>query len=297
MRPTSLRTRGTRGRVGGSVAALLALGACLVALTGCGGVSVSDPVAQAATISNATPGFRMTMSMQISVPTASAALTATGGGVFDVKDRAGAFSLDMNMPAGLPGSSGGTIHIAEVIRPNAVYVKLPAQLAGSVAGGRPWVKIDAAKLAAASGMSGLSSLMQNPLSSDPSQFLQYLHAVSGNVAVVGGDWVDGQATTHYRATVDLGKVADALPSSMRDSIKRSLGMLQSYAHVSGLPFDVWVDNHHLVRRIQLSFGASGALAAAGVNMTMQIDFPQYGPQAPPAVPPADQVGELSGLAQ
>ncbi len=296
MRPRALRTRRALTRVSGLLAALVALAACLVALTGCGGSNVIDPVAQAATISNAAPGFRMTMSMQISVPT-SAAVTATGSDVFDVKGRTGSFALDMNVPQGLSGSSGGTMHIAEIIRPGAIYMKLPGSVTGALSGGKPWVKIDLAKVAAASGMSGLSSLTQNPLSSDPSQFLQYLRGVSGNVTVVGGDWVDNQATTHYRATIDLNKLADSLPSSLQATVKRSLGMLQSLAHVSGLPLDVWIDNHHLVRRIELSFGATGALAGAGVSMTMQIDFPQYGPQAPPALPPADQVGTLGGLSQ
>ena len=294
MTPAALRTRLGWARVAATAAALLALGGCLLALAGCGGSSVLDPVAQAATVSNATPGFRMTMSMQISAPTLPSAVTATGSGVFDTRGHTGSFAMDMNLPQGIPGSSGGNLHIEEIVRPDALYMKMPAQLIGSATGGKPWVKIDLAKLAATAGISGLSSLTQNPLSSDPSQFLQYLRGVSGNVTVVGGDWVDNQATTHYHATISLDQVANSVPSSMQGTIKRELGALQSFAHISGLPIDVWVDSHHLVRRIEMSFGG-GALASLGVSMTMQMDIPVYGPQAPPALPPADQVASLSSL--
>ncbi len=285
------RARTAWARAGAALSGIAVLGACLLALTGCGGSNVLDPVAQAASVSTGAPGYRMTMSMQISIPTLSAAVTATGNGAFDLRDHAGSFALDMNVPQGLPGANGGTFHLEEIIRPGTVYMKLPSGLGGSVGGGKPWVKIDVAKAAAAAGISGMSSLTQNPISSDPSQFLQYLRAVSGDVTLVGGDWVNGQSTTHYRATISLDRIASALPASMRDSAQRALSQLQSLAHLTGLPIDVWVDTHHLVRRIVMSFGGS-SLAAAGVGMTMQMDIPQYGPQPLPALPPADQVGSL-----
>lgn len=62
-----------------------------------------------------------------------------------------------------------------------------------------------------------------------------------------------------------------------------------------IPVDVWVDAAHLIRHMQMTISAT---PASGQPMTigLAMDFSDYGPQPRPAVPPADQVQDLSALA-
>jgi hypothetical protein len=158
------------------------------------------------------------------------------------------------------------------------------------------VKIDLAKAAASMGMPGLSSLAGgSPLSSDPSQMLQFLRAVSGGVTTVGHDTVAGFPTTHYRATIDFDKVPDRAPASMRAALRKTIQTLENLAHIKTVPVDVWIDNSSLVRRFAMDMHMS-LPTGTPMAIAMQLTIPEYGPQATPALPPASQVTDLGALA-
>jgi hypothetical protein len=288
-------------------AALLAaavLGASALVVSGCGSSSSnsssdngSDPVAMAATRSTSVSGYRMTMNMQISSPALPSALTATGNGTFDIKDKAGTFSLAMDLgsiPQAQQALGGSTLRIDELLKWPVIYMKLPAAIAGQLASsGKPWIKIDVTKAAAAAGVPGLSSLTSNPASSDPSQMLQYLRAVSGDISNQGSEQIGGLDTTHYKATIDLNKVPDALPASARAAARQSIPAMVKLLGKSTLPVEVWIDNQHLVRQMKMSFGSSSQGQSATIGMT--IDIPEYGPQPAPVLPSPDQVSDASSL--
>jgi hypothetical protein len=280
----------------------LAAGSALT-VAGCGGSasSVIDPVAQAATASTGTPGYRMNLSLSLSSSALPSPITATGVGFFDVRDHAGSVTLEMNLgnsPQVIQALGGSTLHIEELIKGLTIYMKLPAAITSKVPafGAKPWVKIDIAKAASAAGLPGVSSLANNPASSDPSQFLQYLRAVSGKVSKVGTDNVNGVHTTHYRAEVSLDHVPDAVAPALRQSARQSISALEKMTNLRLLPTDVWVDGQHLVRRLQISFGENLS-GGPTVTTSIRIDIPEYGPQPAPALPPADQVTDLTTLAR
>src|SRR2546421_8532140 len=131
----------------------------------------------------------MTMNVQTSSPALPSRITATGSGVFDVRDKSGSFALSMDLGNGPQVTQvlgGSTLKIEEILKWPAIYMKLPDAIMSKLpGGGKPWLKIDLTKAAAAAGVPGLSSLTSNPASSDPSQFLQYLRAVSGAITNVG----------------------------------------------------------------------------------------------------------------
>jgi len=249
--------------------------------------------------STSVSGYRMTMNMRVSSPALPAALTATGNGAFDLRDKTGALSLTMdlgNNPQVARVLGGSTLRIDEILKWPEIYMKLPTVIAGNLpgAGGKPWMKIDVTKAAAAAGVPGLSSLANNPAGSDPSQLLQYLRAVSGNISELGKEQVGGIATTHYSATIELNKVPSTLPEASRAAARQSIDTLAKMLGKSTLPVDVWIDNQNLVRRMRMSYGLSSAGKPATIGMTLEI--PEYGPQPAPALPPADQVSDASSLA-
>jgi hypothetical protein len=291
---------GTRRRGAAILAALACVGSAAV-VAGCGGSSggnVLDPVAQAATRSTSVAGYRMNLNMQISSSALSSAITATGSGSFSPRDKAGSFALSMNLgnePQITQALGGSTLKIEEIFKWPVIYMKLPDAIMSKLPGGgsKPWLKIDLTKAAAAAGVPGLSSLTNNPASSDPSQFLQYLRAVSGNITNVGKEQVGGIATTHYKASIDLSKVPNTLPESSRAAARQGVAALQKMLNGTQLPVQVWIDGQHLVRRMQMSFTSNAGGQSATIGMTIEI--PEYGPQSAPTLPPADQVNDTSGL--
>jgi hypothetical protein len=287
----------TRARWSGAVAALVsAIGAVTVA--GCGGGSVAssiDPVAQAATTSTHTAGYKMNMSLRLTSSALPNAITGDGQGAFSVPDHAGSVTLNLNLgnsPAIVQALGGSTLQVQEVIKGSTVFLKLPSALTKAPQfGGKPWVEVDISKL---SGLGGLSSLTSNPATGDPSQMLNYLRAASGKITTVGSEPINGVQSTHYRGAISLDRVANALPGANRAAVQQSIQSLEKLTNLRQLPYDVWVDGQHLVRRLSLSF--SETVSGQSVAMSLRIDIPEYGPQPLPALPAADQVTNLNALA-
>jgi hypothetical protein len=277
-------------------AGLLAVVAALAfLLLGSGGTGLGSPIAQAATLSSSAPGFRMHMSMDITSSALGAPLTATGTGVIDLRDHSSTMSLAMNLGDDSQvtqqlGSS--TLRVDTILNGATAYVKMPAALISALGtSGRPWIKVDLAQL---SSIPGLSSLADGPNTSDPSQTLQMLQSVSGSVVNLGQGRVDGAETTRYQANLSLARLADSLPSTERSLGRQVLSTLQRAAPGGEFPVDVWIDAHHFVRRVVTSLELS---LPTGENLqeVVTVDVGDYGPQTPPATPPADKVFDASSL--
>jgi hypothetical protein len=284
----------------GAVAAC-ALAAAAVA--GCGSSSTttagSNQVVRAAFVSTSTSGYRMRFAMVLSSPALPQPITGAGAGRFNIKQRQGAVTLDMNFGsipqvASVLGSS--TLRLQELIEGTTIYVKLPDALTSKLPSlsSKPWLKVDLAKAASAAGVPGLGSLVSNPASSDPSQFLQYLRA-AGTATKVGSEQLNGIATTHYRGVIDLDKVPNALPSSSRSQARAAIAGLEQVTKLHQIPVGVWIDSQNLVRRMRLAFSESLS-SGQSVSTAITVDIVGYGPQPPPVLPPADQVTDASALA-
>jgi hypothetical protein len=268
----------------------LALGA-----GGCGAASTIDPVAKAASVSTGTAGYQMRFLMQFSSPQLPSAITATGNGAIDSRDRAGAvaFVMDVSKIPELKKAYGSsTIRFQELLKGRTIYLKLPDRLASKLPAHRPWLKIDLAK---ASGIPGLGSLASNPASSDPSQMLNYLRATSGGISKQGTKVVNGIQTTHYHATISLDKVPNGFPAASRAGARQAVKSIEQLTGLRQLPVDVWVDGNNLVRRMRLDF-AENVAPSVKLNLAITMDLFKYGPQPVPTFPSADQVTDASSLA-
>lgn len=279
----------------GAVMAATAAAACVaVAASGCGAANTIDPVAKAASISTTTPGYEMRFQLQFGSPQLPTALTATGVGSVNSRARTGSVVFVMhagNDPQLKKAFGGSTLRLEELVNGTTVYVKLPTSISSKLPGGRPWMKVDLAK---ASGIAGFSSLANNPVSTDPSQFLSYLRATAGNVSKQGTQVINGIQTTHYHATISLDKVPDALPAASQKGAKQAVSSIEQLTGLKQLPVDAWIDSNNLIRRMRLTFAESLA-PSVKLNLAMTMDFLKYGPQPSPNFPSDDQVTDASSL--
>jgi hypothetical protein len=299
--PESTRRRSPhRARLPILVAGLvIAIGAAIGAtLVGSSGSPIDSAVAQAATTSSSTAGYRMSIRVAVSSPALAAPVTLDGDGVVDLRHHATdlALSADLSqIPQAAQQLGTGTLRLDMIVSGSQIYMKLPQVLlnaAAPVLGDKPWLKVN---LSGLPGVPGASSLWNNPTMSDPSHILDYLRASADSVTNEGQENVNGVPTTHYLAALSLSRLPDSLPPADRAAVQKGLSGLAQAMHGEDLPMEVWIDAHHLVRRIVMSINATGA-SEASMRETMTADFSHYGPQTQPQIPSADQVQDLTSVA-
>jgi hypothetical protein len=116
------------------------------------------------------------------------------------------------------------------------------------------------------------------------------------VKKVGTETVRGVETTHYHASIDLGKALDQadIPKSLRDAEKQF--EKSNDAGASTIPVDVFVDGDGYVRRISLDLenflgDGAGSGATSGPALTESIDLYDFGTPVNVQAPPPDQVSQ------
>jgi hypothetical protein len=154
-------------------------------------------------------------------------------------------------------------------------------------GGKPWLKLD---LSHSVGAAGVTSL---PTASDPTQFVDYLRAVSSAAGSKRTQGVQGVPTAHYTATIDLDRYPALAPASQRAAVQRSVTMLESSLGSHKLPVDVWIDAHGLVRQISVNFGE--CVSRTRFRFAMTLELYDFGPQSTPTIPDSKSVYDLTPL--
>jgi len=296
------------------VTAAAALAALALAAAGCGSSSGSGipapPAAQngarflasAATKSTATPSMKtdLTVTMLSSqLPGGRMEMTATGA--LDNQNHRMSMRLDMSklvsqLGSAMPGAMGSASdwvgqEVADFSNGRAVmYLNMPV-LANVMPGGKPWIEID---LAAVGKQAGIDLSQFTQLGSDPSQMVDWLRTVSGDVTTVGTEQIDGVDTTHYRANVDLSKYPDLVPADQREAVRKAIDQLTKSAHLSSFPVHVWVDGNGLVR--QLRAVLTETIQGQTMNVVTAVRFYDFGAPVDVQIPSDDQVTDISALA-
>jgi hypothetical protein len=207
----------------------------------------------------------------------------TMNGSFDRRDRVGTMTAVAKV-------AGRSLRISELISHLTVYMPASAvPNAAKLAGSKQWLKLDMSR---AIGGAGISSL---PTATDPSQFVDYLRAVSSGITNAGGATVRGVHTTHYHATIDLDRYPRLVAPDRRQAVAASVKNLEATLGSHTMPLDVWVDGQHLVRRLALDFGE--CVSGAHFRFSMAADLYDYGPQPRPKIPPTSQTYDLTPLLQ
>ena len=277
-----------------TLAAALAAGAIGVAATGCGSGGASatlDPIAQAADVTNHAGGAQIAMTMNMTIPGLASPISLTGGGHFNAKSLEG--SLDFQM-SGLPsggssGISGGTIDMTELFKDGVIYMSSP-MFAGKLPNGARWMKLDLAKAESQLGIDP-SSFMSG--GSNPAQMLQYLQGTDGKVKVAGHEKVRGVETTRYEGTVDFQSIVDKLAPDQRAKAGKAIKALMAKIGNPRFPVSVWVDAHHLLRRMTMDM----SFTTEGKSVTVKLEFEMFGYGPTPAVsaPPSGETYDATSL--
>jgi hypothetical protein len=138
-------------------------------------------------------------SAQVSASFSVDTTSVTVNGIGDLRTDQAVLTVELPAPFG---------QIEVVSTGQDYFVRLPPELK-SVAGGKPWVRLDRATLQALSGsplgFPGLGTTL------DFSEVLAWLRGVSGQITTVGNERILGTPTTHYRAQVELSQVVATPP--------------------------------------------------------------------------------------
>lgn len=291
------------------------VGAALVMafVAGCGGTNGQKVVVDAtpaalrksaeATLHKGTSKVEFTMDMSI----LGQDLTLSGTGVmdpphkrfqidFDAKDLFEKILSAKGTPPPPDVAAAFDHPLTEVLDGTVVYLHFPAFAQKT---GKEWIKID---LAAAN--SSLGDLLGNggsgAFGSDPTAFVQFLEG-AGKVSKIGVEEVRGVMTTHFSGSYTLKDALASLPEDRRDQVAHAVAGLHlpDSAQTQEIPFDTWVGDDGLVRKIETSFDAS--LFAPNPNqslgqVSLTVELFEFGTPVDITVPSDDQVTDVSSLA-
>jgi hypothetical protein len=267
-------------RRGALVGVVIALA---IAVSACGSGGTSDAAVSiktlqaAASNTEAASSYQFTMTMSVSAKGQTEELNASGAQAADGKQMQ--FTMDF---AGL-----GSMEMRLVDQ--TIYMDM-----GDIPGasselpdGKHWVAISFDEVKGKTGVD-FQQLLDQAQQSSPTQGLQYLQGLSGDVTKVGDDTVNGEHAVHYLASIDyskLGDKLDAYPEAVRKRVEA----------LPPVPVDVWINDQDQVVKVHLALdvGAMGVDESGNVDMTMEM----HGFDAPLDVqpPPADETTDFSAL--
>ena len=263
----------------------LAAFALVLALAACGGVTDPlNPLAAAAQRSSSAGGVKMHMDASFTAAGQSASFSADG--LFDGDQ--GEVTLDMGSLLGAAGGSGdATVIVTKQDGKPVLYVKLP-QLATFLPGGKEWMKVDVEQAIKDLNVGGSAQDMFGAAGQSPADVLKLLEKV-GTVTEVGDETVDGAATTHYHATVDIEQALEnaGAPSQALAAVKQSGIETQ-------VPVDVWIGKDDgYVHRVKVVYNTTANGQSIDGEFTMTLS--DWGSDVSIGVPSDDQVLDATSL--
>ncbi|MFN2489791.1 MAG: hypothetical protein ABR529_08665 [Actinomycetota bacterium] len=259
---------------------------------GCGAeLSPGATVLQAADETRSAGSARVSYVAVFEAVSAPGPLMMTGEGVFDYAHQLGRMVIDMSALLRSPGGAPeGSSEVEMIVDDQVIYMKMPF-LTESLPDPRPWIKIDL-EAATAAGRTDLTQFTQLG-QGDPTQVLELLRGVTRRVENLGNEELRGAATTHYETVLDLAKVAEEVPESLRGSVESLIGRAGS----SAMPADVWIDTDGRMRKLVYRVGSGessegGATSAEANKMSVTMELFEFGVDVKVEPPPDGQVVDL-----
>lgn len=208
-----------------------------------------------------------------------------GEGAFDVANGTG--TMSMSMPAPLDSE------VEMVFADTTFYMRSDA-FGGELPGGAEWVEFDLSDLTEDSGLD-LDALMQQG-ANDPTNALDALEGVVGEVEDLGEDEVRGVSTTHYAATIDIAEAYEAAQDAAEDTgadgpIVDQEQFDQFVAAYGDEPVEteIWIDDDGLVRRQTM------VIPVMGQEMTQSMEFFDYGAPVEVEIPDDSETVSFSDI--
>ncbi|MEN3585355.1 hypothetical protein AAH978_14535 [Streptomyces sp. ZYX-F-203] len=182
-------------------------------------------------------------------------VTIRGEGVYDYVSRRG--RLRVLLPED-PSGRETRRPITELLAPGALFMKNR----GAGVPEDKWVRVDTTTLPDGNLVTGGAT--------DPLAAAEVLRGAWG-VTYVGRDRVGGEPVRHFRGTADLARAAGAALAEHREPLAAAAEGFAS----EQVPFDAYVDDEGLVRKIRHRFsytnGAAGGTVAVA-STTLLFDF-------------------------
>lgn len=257
---------------------LVTLAAAGMLATACGTTVAQPPAETLAAAVTKTGTQTARIAVTVSVKTKGMSISFDITGAFDFARQRG--MLTMAAPIGL----------TELFIAPKAYVKFSGGSGMPLPQGKSWVEVDTTGLPAdASGPLG-------PLGAvgTPKDLLTSLTAIAGSEQRLGTGTVRGVAATEYQLNIDPAKTEARVASGERASVGQFFKSLGK----ATVPVDVWLDSQNLVRRVQLSLRIPGASTggpgmSGNPQITVTMDFYDYGAPVNVSAPPASQVAKAS----
>jgi hypothetical protein len=241
------------------LAALLAIAAIAAGATGCGADDVNPNVlAQAADATSRQKGVHIEATGTFEFQGQSIPMRLDGD--TDLAGREARFTFSSE-------AAGEEISGEQILQGTTIYMRMDLF---EQAFGTEWVKMDVQKVLEQEGLD-FGGLMQLG-SQNPAEQLAWLRATA-DLEEVGEEDVDGVQTTHYKAVIELRRVADAAPEDERDEVRRSIDRLVELSGMERVPTEVWVDDENLIRRQRMTMEQEKPQPS---TTTLDMRFSDYG---------------------
>ncbi|MGI9658095.1 MAG: hypothetical protein ACR2OD_04235 [Gaiellaceae bacterium] len=301
----------------GRVALLLLLGAGALLLTGCLGgeeLGSADDVpttvetsasgdeaapeaavlAAAATKTTETGSAKLAMTLGMALPGAPERVEISLEGAFDLAKQRGRLDFDYGSLVDALGPSSPQVSAflpdRMIFNKKALYLRMP-NLAELVPGGKKWVKLDIDELGAQQGLdiTGVDQLGQ----ADPAQLLALLQSIEGSIEDLGVETVRGQDARHYRATINMAKLATTAPPEQQALLQGQLEQL-SQLGLDNLPVEVWIDEEDRVVRMSSTIAVPDTGTGAG-SISFDVELYDFGVPVKVKAPGKKQVTNVDKL--
>jgi hypothetical protein len=283
-----------RFTIGIAVGAVCVIAILAFVLTGRGGdanLVSGSAIAEAADATSRVPGASISMHIVMKIDGVSRPIQANMTGVSSQHQNARMSGAYTGFPKKIPGQRpDGSVPIESVVITPRVYMKSPV-FGAQLPDGKDWFSYDLAKAGQQLGIGDPTQFNQG----DPMQVVNNLRATSDRVEQVGSEKVRSVPTTHYRAKIELRKLPDLLPAAQRATARKSVDRLISLSGTDSYPVEIWIDRHHMVRRMRMVMDMKVGQTGRRMKMDMTVDMFDFGRKPEPKAPPADDVYDATKL--
>ena len=187
----------------------------------------------------------------------------------------------------LPGMPHG-LEMEMIMDGSVVYMRVPRLLELGMAP-TEWISMDLSKT-----VPGYEDLMEiGTGQSDPTNAFGYLQGAE-QAEEVGTEVVNGVEATHYEVSVSLSDALAELPGDLRRETKQAMQQFRRQFGTTTMPFEIWVDDEGLLRRMAFRMDATGG-AAGPFSMAMTMDVTEYGNDFELEIPPVADVTDVTDV--
>jgi hypothetical protein len=213
-----------------------------------------NPIAAAAERASTEPGGRMTLDASYAFGTGQT-MTMSGAGAYDPLTESAQVKMTMQAPAPV-GSADFEILIAA----GRGYVR-SSLLSGSLPPGKEWIGLD----------SDLGASGEATAGTDPSEQLELLREVGGQIETLGRERVRGVTATRYRGAIPLGAFAEAMRDQGQDEAADAVE--SSGGRVSA---EAWIDARGRIRQMRILMSVLAGAEVPAMSIEMRMEFFDFG---------------------